>query len=118
MKKLLFTFIALFSFGVTANYAVDSKELVIQTTQDTFKKIEIKDLPTAITDLVKNEYESNTIDEAFIKEEQGKKVYKLVLKGKDGNITILCNEEGKLIEDKQASLVTEEAEESEVIEEE
>lgn len=76
---------------------VDSVQTVLA--MDEFTPVEVKDLPAAIQEAVaKNEAESKIKEAAVEVKEDGTKVYKVVLVGKDEAETVLLfNENGEVV---------------------
>lgn len=85
MKKLGLTFAAIGLFfattsqarGVEATATTVVTEKTVQT--DDFKKIEVSELPEAITMAIATDFEGATTKEAYIKEKEGKLIYKIKL---------------------------------------
>ena len=88
MKKLGLTFAAIGLFFATASQAQDVEattttetevvsETAVQT--DDFKKVEVSELPEAVTAAIAADYEEATTQEAYVKEKDGKLIYKIKL---------------------------------------
>lgn len=85
MKKLGLTFAAIGLFFATTSQAQEVEaaattvvtEKTVQT--DDFKKIEVSELPEAITTAIATDFEGATTKEAYIKEKEGKLIYKIKL---------------------------------------
>jgi uncharacterized membrane protein YkoI len=88
MKKLGLTFAAVGLFFATAAQAqvVEATstsettvvtEAAVQT--DDLKKVEISELPEAITAAISTDFEGATAKEAYVKEKEGKLIYKIKL---------------------------------------
>ena len=87
MKKLGLTFAAIGLFFATTTQAQDVEETSTTTevvtevsvVQDDFKKIEVSELPAAVTAAIATDFEGATTTEAYVKEKEGKLVYKIKL---------------------------------------
>lgn len=100
MKKVFVAVAMVFGLGSTAVFAqnVQAAQVVAaqQDPQDEFTKIEVTELPQAVTDAVAKSGEGITVKEAFVCTKEDGKVYKLVLTAEDGTeTTVLFNEKGE-----------------------
>jgi len=86
MKKLGLTFAAIGLFFATAAQAQDVEattttsvvtEAAVQT--DDFKKVEVSELPEAVTAAIATDFEGATTKEAYVKEKEGNLIYKIKL---------------------------------------
>jgi uncharacterized membrane protein YkoI len=86
MKKLGLTFAAIGLFFATAAQAQDVEattttsvvtETAVQT--DDFKKVEVSELPEAVTAAIAKDFEGATTKEAYVKEKEGNLIYKIKL---------------------------------------
>jgi len=86
MKNLGLTFAAIGLFFATAAQAQDVEattttsvvtETVVQT--DDFKKVEVSELPEAVTAAIATDFEGATTKEAYVKEKEGKLIFKIKL---------------------------------------
>lgn len=86
MKKIGLTFAAIgLFFAATAQ----AQEVEVTTTttevtevavqQDDFKKIDVLELPEAVTSAIATDFEGATTKEAYVKEKDGKLIYKIKL---------------------------------------
>ncbi|HJD91597.1 MULTISPECIES: hypothetical protein [Bacteroides] len=101
MKKLVLTVALFFGLGTVATYAQQEvKEQAVQeVVQDEFVKIEISELPEAVVNTIKKDYEESTVQEAYVSEKYGIKTYKVVLKDQeDQETTVFFNENGEKLE--------------------
>ena len=102
MKKVLVAVLmGLGSSVVFAQVVKDSiaVETVVQNPQDEFTKIEMKDLPEAVTQTIAKTYEGSSIKEAFVAEKESGKVYKVIVTTKEAkDVTVLMNEKGEVVE--------------------
>lgn len=98
MKKLFVAAAMLMAMGTStlfANEMVASVETVVAVND--FTPIEVKDLPQAVQDTLKKDYEGQTVKEAAVEEMEGVKTYKVVLTDEEGTeTTVLFNENGEV----------------------
>lgn len=107
MKKLVLTFaaIGLFFTGVQAQVAetTTTTEVTTQTVlnvQDDFAKIELVELPAAVTAALSRDYAGVTTQEAWVKEKDGKVVYKLKVNVDGEDKKLYADAEGNWIDKK------------------
>ncbi|MEY8707077.1 hypothetical protein AALK94_07020 [Bacteroides faecichinchillae] len=104
MKKVLVAVAVLMGLGSSVAFAQVVKdsiavETVVQNPQDEFTKIEMKDLPEAVTQAIAKTYEGSSIKEAFVAEKESGKVYKVIVTTKEAkDVTVLMNEKGEVVE--------------------
>lgn len=105
MKKLAFLSVMMFTAMASANlFAVENvmptdSSAAISIQQEYFIKIEIKDVPAAVTGAVTEKFSESEITEAFVKETEEGKIYKVTVKTVDsGEITVIINEKGEFAE--------------------
>ncbi len=105
MKKLAFLSVMMFTAMASANlFAVENvmptdSSTTISIQQEYFIKIEIKDVPAAVTGAVTEKFSESEITEAFVKETEEGKIYKVTVKTVDsGEITVIINENGEFAE--------------------
>lgn len=88
MKKLGLTFAALGLFFATTTQAQETNEAALQVStdvevavaaQDEYAKIEVVELPAAVSQAIEKDYAGATAKEVWVKEKEGKKVYKIKL---------------------------------------
>lgn len=106
MKKLAFLSVMMFTAMASANlFAVENVKpadgcATITIQQEDFKKIEIKDIPAAVAGAITEEFTESEITEAFVKETEEGKIYKVTVKTVDnGEISVIINENGEFAED-------------------
>ena len=101
MKKVLVAVACLMSVGSFSAFAsetsVDSVMVVSEVAQDDFVKVEVKDLPEAVTQSIEKAYPEYTAKEAFMAEKEEGKQYKVVLVLDDEEVTALFKENGEEI---------------------
>lgn len=99
MKKVLVAVVCLMSVGSFSAFAsetsVDSVMVVREVAQDDFVKVEVKDLPEAVTQSIEKAYPEYTAKEAFMAEKEEGKQYKVVLVLDDEEVTALFKENGE-----------------------
>ena len=109
MKKVLVAVACLMSVGSFSAFAsetsVDSVMVVSEVAQDDFVKVEVKDLPEAVTQAVEKAYPDYTVKEAFVAEKENGKVYKIIVTAikedqSTEEITVLLNEKGEPVNEK------------------
>src|SRR5690606_26269970 len=107
MKKLVLTFaaIGLFFTGVNAQVAetTTSTEVTTQTVvseNDDYEKIEVAELPAAVTTAITRDHAGATTEEAWVKEKDGKVVYKLKLNVNGEEKKLYSDAEGSWIDKK------------------
>lgn len=91
MKKMFLTMVAVAAMALTTQTAtaqVDGEnktapEQQVQQKHD-FEKIEVADLPAEVQQAVERDFQGSTVAEAFVKEKDGEKKYKIVLSTTDG----------------------------------
>ena len=104
MKKVLVAVALVMGLGSSVAFAQVVKdstavETVAQNPQDEFTKIEVKELPEAVTQAIAKTYEGSSIKEAFVAEKESGKVYKVIVTTKDAkDVTVLMNEKGEVVE--------------------
>lgn len=89
MKKLGLTFAAIGFFFATTTQAQETetttevKTEVTTSVENDFEKIEVSELPEAVVNAVSTDFAGSLAEEAWVKEEEGKKVYKLKVNGQE-----------------------------------
>ncbi len=112
MKKLGLTFAALGLFFVTTTQAQEGSEAAAQVStevevaveaQDEYTKLEVAELPAAITLAIETDFAGATAKEVWVKEKEGKKVYKIKLDVNGEEKKVYADAEGNWIkkEDKK-----------------
>lgn len=102
MKKLGLTFAAIgFFFATTTQAQVAETTTEVQTevrtsVENDYEKVEIAELPQAVATAVSTDYAGATTEEAWVKEKEGKQVYKLKLSGQEEHVYV--DAEGNWIE--------------------
>ena len=108
MKKVLVALAMVMGLGSSVAFAyvvsgTQSVEQTQQNPQDEFTKVEVKDLPQAVMNVLAKDYAGAVIKEAFISEKETGKIYKDVLTITKENqsteeVTVLLNEKGETVE--------------------
>lgn len=94
MKKLGLTFAAIgFFFATTSQAQVTETSTEVQTevttsVQNDYEKVEVAELPEAVTTAISTDKAGATTEEAWVKEKEGKKIYKLKLSGQEEHVYI------------------------------
>ena len=97
MKKLLVAVALVLGLGSSVAFAQEvsntpAVETQTQAPQDEYTKIEVKDLPEAVTQAIAKSYEDATIKEAYVD--------KVILTTKDAQeVTVLLNEKGEEVKE-------------------
>ena len=107
MKKICLTLVAasamLFSAQKmnaqeVAQVDVTTEETVVEAVD--YVKIEISEVPAAVQQSLERDYEGAVLSEAYVKEEEGSKVYKLVVKTAEGEQQeLFADAEGNWVEE-------------------
>lgn len=104
MKKLGLTFAAIgLFFATTAQAQVYSEasteaEMTTQQVQDDYVQLEAAELPAAVSTAVTRDYAGATTQEVWMKEKDGKTVYKLKVDVDGTEETLYADAEGNWIE--------------------
>ncbi|WP_455672249.1 hypothetical protein [Phocaeicola sp.] len=104
MKKVLVAVAMIFGLGSSVAFAQEVKETVAveaqQAPQDEYTKIEVSELPQAVTDALAKGYEGASIKEAYAAAKSDGKVYKVVVVTKEGQeVTVVMNEKGETVKE-------------------
>lgn len=104
MKKLGLTFAALGLFFATTTQAQGTSEAseVVSTevavaSQDEYEKIEVAELPSAVNLAIETDYAGAATKEVWVKEKEGKKVYKIKLDVNGEEKKVYADAEGNWI---------------------
>ncbi len=98
--KLFFVFVLTIALSTTV-FALNLTEFipVIEIPVQDKVEIPLNELPSAISDLLENDFAGYTVDKAYTSEKEGNTVYYVNL-SKDGQIvTILFDKDGNVIEE-------------------
>lgn len=119
MKKLVLTFaaIGLFFTGVQAQETetTTTTEVITETVvteNNGYNKIEVSELPLAVTTAVTRDFAVATTEEVWVREKDGKVVYKLKLNVEGKNKMIYADAEGNWIEKEDKNGKTDENKDS------
>ena len=102
MKKVLVAVALVLGLGSSVAFAQEvsntpAVETQTQAPQDEYTKIEVKDLPEAVTQAITKSYEDATIKEAYVAE---KETGKVIITTKDAQeVTVLLNEKGEEVKE-------------------
>lgn len=107
MKKLVLTFaaIGLFFTGVQAQETetTTTTEVITETVvseNNGYNKIEVAELPLAVTTAINRDFPVATTEEVWVREKDGKVVYKLKINVEGKNTMLYADAEGNWIEKK------------------
>ncbi|MGM1056075.1 MAG: hypothetical protein ACQEWG_09345 [Bacteroidota bacterium] len=112
MKKLGLTIAAVGLFFATTTQAQETSEAAVQVSteievavaaQDEYAEIEVAELPEAVNYAIETDYAGATAKEVWVKEKEGKKVYKIKLDVNGEEKKVYADAEGNWIkkEDKK-----------------
>ena len=110
MKKVLVALAMIMGLGTSVAFAGVSGdtlavEQTMQTPQDEFTKIDVKDVPAVVINALAKDYEGAALKNAFVAEKETGKVYKVVLTvtkedQSTEDVTVLLNEKGEIVKEK------------------
>lgn len=106
MKKMILTFAAIGMFVTTqAQVAETSTEVNAQATtemteerDDDFEQIELTELPAAVNEAITRDFAQASTQEAWMKEKDNKKVYKIKLNVNGEEKKVYADEQGNWID--------------------
>lgn len=104
MKKLGLTFAAIGLFFATTVQAQEEEQMIPEVTTeevavgDEFEKIEVSELPEAVTTAVSTDYAEASTTEAWVKEKDGEQVYKIKLDVNGEEKEVYTDAEGNWLE--------------------
>ena len=109
MKKVLVALAMIMGLGTSVAFAGVSGdtlavEQTMQTPQDEFTKIDVKDVPAVVINALAKDYEGAALKNAFVAEKETGKVYKVVLTvtkedQSTEDVTVLLNEKGEIVKE-------------------
>lgn len=101
MKKVLVALAMIMGVGSSAVFAQEVSNSTVteaQVPQDEFVKMDPAELPQAVLQTLAKDYEGSSVKEAFVKEKDGAKTYKIIIVAKDGQeAEVLLNEKGEAV---------------------
>ncbi|MCM4160495.1 hypothetical protein FHG64_10740 [Antarcticibacterium flavum] len=106
MKKLVLTFAALGLFITTTqaqvaeantDVYVDS-QTEVAVVGDDFEEIDVTEIPAAVNEAITRDFDGATVQEAWVKEKDDKKVYKIKLNVSGEEKKVYADEEGNWID--------------------
>ena len=115
MKKLILTFGAIGLFFTTTQaqvaetttetsseaYTEANSEVGMQKAEDGFEKIELTEVPAAVTEAISRDFADAGTQEAWVKEKEGKKIYKIKLNVNGEEKKVYADAEGNWIDMKE-----------------
>lgn len=111
MKKVFLTFAAIGLFFTTTQaqvtettsevYTEANSEVAAEATGDEFEKIELTEIPAAVTEAITRDFADAGTQEAWVKEVEGKKVYKIKLNVSGEEKKVYADAEGNWIDMKE-----------------
>lgn len=104
MKKVLVALAMILGVGSSVAFAQEVNNAAVvaeaQVPQDEFVKMDPTQLPQAVMQTLAKDYEGTSVKEAYVKEKDGAKVYKIVVTVQDGTeTTVLLNEKGEAVKE-------------------
>lgn len=91
MKKIFLTTLAATAMLFTVESATaqvyeegSTQQEEVQQQKDEMQKIEVQELPEEVQQAVERDFQGATISEAYLKEKEGEKTYKIVLTTQEG----------------------------------
>lgn len=103
MKKVLAALAMILGISSSVAFAQEVDNSVVaesRVTQDEFVKMDPADLPQAVMQTLAKDYEGASIKEAYVKEKDGVKIYKIVVVAKDETeTTIMLDEKGEAVKE-------------------
>lgn len=92
MKKLSLSLAAIGLFFATTSQAQETETTtevqteVTTTVEKDYEKIEVSELPEAVSTAITRDYPVSPVEEAWVKEKEDKKIYKLKLTGQEDHV--------------------------------
>ena len=104
MKKVLVALAMILGVGSSVAFAQEVNNAAVvaeaQVPQDECVKMDPTQLPQAVMQTLAKDYEGTSVKEAYVKEKDGAKVYKIVVTAQDGTeTTVLLNEKGEAVKE-------------------
>lgn len=103
MKKVIVLSAVMLTGMVSSNVFASERtsmhtDSICYIQQEDFTKIEIKDLPQTVTNAVTEKFPESEINEAFLKETEEGKIYKVSVKtAESGEVVLFFNEKGEAV---------------------
>lgn len=105
MKKVLVALAMIMGVGSSVAFAQEVNDSVTtavesQVPQDEFVKMDPTELPQAVMQTLAKDYEGSSIKEAYVKEKDGAKIYKVIIVAQDAQETeAILNEKGEAVKE-------------------
>lgn len=102
MKKVLVALAMILGISSSVAFAQEVDNSVVaesQVAQDEFVKMDPADLPQAVMQTLAKDYEGASIKEAYVKEKDGVKIYKIVVAKDETETTIMLDEKGEAVKE-------------------
>lgn len=105
MKKVLVALAMVLGVSSSVAFAQEAGKSTTAVTetqvpQDEFVKMDPTQLPQAILQALATNYESSSVKEAYVKEKDGAKIYKVIITTQDGQeAEVLLNEKGEAVKE-------------------
>jgi hypothetical protein len=108
MKKIVLTFAAIGLFFTGAQAQVEETTTTTEVTTQTvvtenngYNKIEVAELPLAVTTAINRDFPASTTEEVWVREKDGVVVYKLKVNVEGKNKMLYADAEGNWIDKKE-----------------
>ena len=108
MKKVLVALAMIMGLGTSVAFASVANDTLaventLQTSQDEFVKIDVKELPSLVVNAL-GKYEGASIKEAYVSERETGKVYKVIVTVTNEDqstkdVTVFMNEKGEIVKE-------------------
>ena len=105
MKKVLVALAMVLGVSSSVAFAQEAGKSTTAVTetqvpQDEFVKMDPTQLPQAILQSLATNYEGSSVKEAYVKEKDGAKIYKVIITTQDGQeAEVLLNEKGEAVKE-------------------
>ena len=104
MKKVLVALALVMGLGSSVAFAQEVNNTAVveaaQTPQNEFVKMDPAQLPQAVMQTLAKDYEGSSVKEAYVKEKDEAKIYKVVITTQDGQeSTVILNEKGEAVQE-------------------
>ncbi len=103
MKKVLIALAMIIGIGSSVVFAQEVNNQTVteaQAPQDKFVKMNPTELPQVVMQTLAKDYENSSVKEAYVKEKDGAKIYKVIIIAQDGQETeVILNEKGEAVKE-------------------
>lgn len=103
MKKVLVALAMIMGIGSSVVFAQEVNNQTVteaQVPQDEFVKMNPTELPQVVMQTLAKDYENSSVKEAYVKEKDGAKIYKVIIIAQNGQETeVILNEKGEAVKE-------------------